>query len=396
MEIQVRLRAQGVAGGSSQRPVERGRNCVERNRLNRAPVSRGPLPKRPCTERVDAPLPPRRPREAYPWRYGEGGQRRRGGCSGPRMPGSSGNGSLEAGEPVRGMVSCPGLSWRRIGASSDLRDGALPGEQPENPSGNRGGHLRDGIQLARIQPHSVAPRALVHLDALVIDLDQVHAALGALPVMKVPESFFLFLRQLLLLLPLDLLAPLELDAREIFLFALAWLPRHRSPPFRLFSRRPTSTASPVSTYQRNPRTGMFQAPERISMYPRTCSRYISSCPSSRRPVLKSTTQCSPGAIPLPFAASPRNRTTRSARSSRDHPPRNESIGNSVPTISASRSSRRSLLAWICAQRVRHLASSPSPQATGRGREGGHCAPTGGAASRARGALSPNRLAAARS
>src|SRR3990170_9093623 len=38
-----------------------------------APASRGPLPKRPCTERVDAPLPARRPTEAYPQRYGEGG-----------------------------------------------------------------------------------------------------------------------------------------------------------------------------------------------------------------------------------------------------------------------------------------------------------------------------------
>jgi hypothetical protein len=53
-----------------------------------APVSRGPLPKRPSTERVDAPHPTRRPTEAYPLRYGEGGQRSRSGCSGPRMPGS--------------------------------------------------------------------------------------------------------------------------------------------------------------------------------------------------------------------------------------------------------------------------------------------------------------------
>ena len=41
------------------------------------PASRGPLPKRPCTERVDAPLPARRSTEAYPLRYGEGGQRSR-------------------------------------------------------------------------------------------------------------------------------------------------------------------------------------------------------------------------------------------------------------------------------------------------------------------------------
>ena len=54
------------------------------------PASRDPFLKRPCTERVDAPRPARRPGEAYPPRYGEGGQRSRSGCSGPRMPGSEG------------------------------------------------------------------------------------------------------------------------------------------------------------------------------------------------------------------------------------------------------------------------------------------------------------------
>jgi len=58
--------------------------------LHTPPASRGPFRKRPSTERVDAPHPARRPTEAYPQRYGEGGQRRRGGCSGPRMPGSEG------------------------------------------------------------------------------------------------------------------------------------------------------------------------------------------------------------------------------------------------------------------------------------------------------------------
>jgi len=66
------------------------------------PASMGPLPKRPCTERADAPRPARRPTEAYPRRYGEGGQRSRRGCSGPRMPGSSGNGPLDAGPPSFG------------------------------------------------------------------------------------------------------------------------------------------------------------------------------------------------------------------------------------------------------------------------------------------------------
>src|SRR4030042_4977800 len=54
------------------------------------PASIGPFLKRPCTERVDAPRPARRPAEAYPPRYGEDGQRSRSGCSGPRMPGSEG------------------------------------------------------------------------------------------------------------------------------------------------------------------------------------------------------------------------------------------------------------------------------------------------------------------
>jgi hypothetical protein len=63
------------------------------------PASRDPFPKRPCTERTDAPRPARRPIEAYPLRYGEGGQRSRRGCSGTRMPGSYGNGPLDAGAP---------------------------------------------------------------------------------------------------------------------------------------------------------------------------------------------------------------------------------------------------------------------------------------------------------
>ena len=68
------------------------------------PASRGPLPKRPCTERVDAPLPARRPTEAYPLRYGEGGQRSRSGCSGPRMPGSEG---MAPGRPERSRAGPP-------------------------------------------------------------------------------------------------------------------------------------------------------------------------------------------------------------------------------------------------------------------------------------------------
>ena len=54
------------------------------------PASRVPFPQSPCTERIDAPPPARRPTESYPLRYEEGGERCRGGCSGPRMPVSEG------------------------------------------------------------------------------------------------------------------------------------------------------------------------------------------------------------------------------------------------------------------------------------------------------------------
>jgi len=68
------------------------------------PASRVPFPKSPCTERGDAPPPARRPTEAYPLRYGEGGERCRGGCSGPRMPGSEG---MEPWRPVRSRAGSP-------------------------------------------------------------------------------------------------------------------------------------------------------------------------------------------------------------------------------------------------------------------------------------------------
>src|SRR3990172_11344582 len=64
------------------------------------PASRDPFRKRPCIERVDAPHPARRPPEAYPRRYDEGGQRCRGGCSGPRMPGSDGMGPWKPAPPL--------------------------------------------------------------------------------------------------------------------------------------------------------------------------------------------------------------------------------------------------------------------------------------------------------
>jgi hypothetical protein len=87
--------ARGSRSAASEGGSVRGSPCGEPARLR--PASRGPLPKRPCTERVDAPCPARRPTEAYLPRYGEGGQRSLRCCSGPRMPGSPGNGPLEAG-----------------------------------------------------------------------------------------------------------------------------------------------------------------------------------------------------------------------------------------------------------------------------------------------------------
>src|SRR3990172_6056027 len=65
----------GVGGARSARLRDEARHGGGRRRRGGAvrPASRGPLPKRPCTERVDAPLPARRPTEAYPLRYGEEG-----------------------------------------------------------------------------------------------------------------------------------------------------------------------------------------------------------------------------------------------------------------------------------------------------------------------------------
>ena len=93
------------------------------------PVSGGPFRKRPCTERVDAPLPARRPTEAYPLRYGEGGQRSRSGCSGPRMPGSDGMGPwrpvlLRLLRPVPGEKGAAGGSAQRPVEREGIHRGA--------------------------------------------------------------------------------------------------------------------------------------------------------------------------------------------------------------------------------------------------------------------------------
>ena len=75
------------------------------------PVSGAPFRKRPSTERVDAPRPARRPTEAYPRWYGEGGQRSRRGCSGPRMPASEGM-------VLRRPASTRPRERKRLGASA--------------------------------------------------------------------------------------------------------------------------------------------------------------------------------------------------------------------------------------------------------------------------------------
>src|SRR3990170_8661025 len=52
MDHRVRLRAQGAAGGSSTRPVERGRNCVERNRQRAGARSRAFATRKPPQARA--------------------------------------------------------------------------------------------------------------------------------------------------------------------------------------------------------------------------------------------------------------------------------------------------------------------------------------------------------
>src|SRR3990170_1171612 len=104
------------------------------------PASRGPFLKRPCTERVDAPLPARRPTEAYPQRYGEGGQRRRSGCSGPRMPGSEG---MDLWRPAsQGPRYLPRKEDR--GQCGDVGDGENAQEQDQEEGDHRPGHLPEG------------------------------------------------------------------------------------------------------------------------------------------------------------------------------------------------------------------------------------------------------------
>ena len=78
------------------------------------PASRDPFLKRPRTERVDAPRPARRPIETYPLWYGEGGQRSRSGCSGPRMPGSEG---MDLWGPVSPCAEWPPVPGYHIGGS---------------------------------------------------------------------------------------------------------------------------------------------------------------------------------------------------------------------------------------------------------------------------------------
>ncbi len=101
------------------------------------PAFRVPFRKRPCTERVDAPHPARRPAEAYPPRYGEGGQRCRGGCSGPRMPGSEG---MDLWRPAsQGPESSPPLHQEH---TCFVRCGGVPESGDPRGVSNTGGGAR--------------------------------------------------------------------------------------------------------------------------------------------------------------------------------------------------------------------------------------------------------------
>jgi hypothetical protein len=104
------------------------------------PASRGLFLKRPCTGRVDAPRPARRPAEAYPPRYGEGGQRSRGGCSGPRMPGSEGldlwrPASQGPGKQAKRPALQRGASPRRTTQGTGILP--LGGDTPQRTTRNR-------------------------------------------------------------------------------------------------------------------------------------------------------------------------------------------------------------------------------------------------------------------
>ena len=91
--------------------------------------------------------------------------------------------------------------------------------------------LRHRFQLPLVEPHPLARRAPVHLDGTVLDLDEVHAALGALHVVERLEPLLLLRRELSLMLHFDLLLALELHPRKILLFLLGRLHRHRPSPF---------------------------------------------------------------------------------------------------------------------------------------------------------------------
>src|SRR4030066_2082652 len=58
MEGRVRLRAQGAAGGSYERPMERGVNCVERNGSERSQVASVANRKPPASPCADWPPEP--------------------------------------------------------------------------------------------------------------------------------------------------------------------------------------------------------------------------------------------------------------------------------------------------------------------------------------------------
>jgi len=116
-----------------------------------APESGGPFRKRPCIERVDAPLPARRLTEAYPLRYGEGGQRRRGGCSGTRMPGSEGM-ILWMPDSLRPPpAACSAQAWHPV-VQAPGSGAQTPAAKLEGTRGDAGGSAERcaGTLLSRI------------------------------------------------------------------------------------------------------------------------------------------------------------------------------------------------------------------------------------------------------
>lgn len=102
-------------------------------------------------------------------------------------------------------------------------------EDAEKPV--QGCFLKSGrdLQLSRVQPDALAFGTFVYLNSLVIDLDELHPALGAHHKVKIPKFFLLFLPELLVLLFLCFLLPLELHPGKILFFLITRFLAHIRP-----------------------------------------------------------------------------------------------------------------------------------------------------------------------